>query len=241
MVTPRQIAEKTMTEEKRKSAKNDYFAYYVGRPISYVLTVPFLAAGIKPNTVSLISFFPSILGFFLLGFSQSKAVQIAGVLLFILWNFMDGIDGNIARYTEQTSDLGTLWDAASGYLAMMLMYFAMGCGVVGSASAIPGMDVLPDHYYMAMGGLSSMLALFSRLVMHKKMLLFSYEAGAKLQDKSQYSGIRLLGLNLTSPSGFMQIFMLLAVAFDCTRLFVLIYFILQLAATVYSLCNLLHK
>ena len=40
------LAEKTMTEEKRAQAKNDIFAFYIGRPISYVLTVPFLKMGI---------------------------------------------------------------------------------------------------------------------------------------------------------------------------------------------------
>lgn len=240
MVTPRQIAEKTMTPEKRKSAKNDIFAFYIGRPISYILTVPFLEAGIKPNTVSFLSFFPSILGYLLLGFSGIKWIQIIGVLMFILWNFMDGVDGNIARYTDQTSTLGTLWDATSGYIAMMLMYFAVGCSVVGSPSAIRELERIPDFYYMAMGGLASILSLFSRLVMHKKMLLFSYEAGAKLQDKSQYSGIRILALNLTSPSGFIQIIMLLAVVFDLTRLFAAAYFVIQLAATCYSLFHLLR-
>ena len=241
MVTPLQIARKTMTPEKKKSAKNDYFAFYVGRPISYVLTVPFLAVGMKPNTVSFISFFPSILGFLLLGFTGDKRLQIVGVLLFILWNFMDGIDGNIARYTDQASTLGTLWDATSGYIAMMLMYFAVGCSVMGSSSLIPEMKLLPDHYYMAMGGLTSVCTLFSRLVMHKKMLLFSYEAGAKLQDKSEYSGIRLIALNLTSPSGFVQVIMLLAVVFDCVRIFVVFYFLIQLAATIYSLFYLLKE
>ena len=55
------MAQKTMTPEKRKQAKNDFFAFYIGRPLSYVLTVPFLKLKIKPNTVSLISIFPSII------------------------------------------------------------------------------------------------------------------------------------------------------------------------------------
>ena len=42
MITPKDIENKTMSPEKRKSAKNDYFAFYVGRPLSYILTIPFL-------------------------------------------------------------------------------------------------------------------------------------------------------------------------------------------------------
>ena len=63
MITPKEIEQKTMSPEKRKSAKNDYFAFYVGRPLSYILTIPFLYTNITPNTVSLISIIPLIVGF----------------------------------------------------------------------------------------------------------------------------------------------------------------------------------
>lgn len=239
MVTPRDLARVTMTEEKKASAKNDIFAFYIGRPISYVLTLPFLAAKMKPNTISLLSFIPSIVGLGFAVFGQTKLTQVLSVLFFILWNFMDGVDGNVARYTKQTSTLGTLWDAASGYFAMMLMYFSMGIMVVHSPQSPFDIAFIEDYIYVVLGGLTALFTLFSRLVMHKKMLLFSYESARSLQDKSTYSGIRLVGLNLTSPSGFVQILMLAAVLLNLTRYFVIAYFLIQLAATVYSMKNLL--
>ncbi len=241
MVTVRELAQKTMTPEKKASAKNDLFAFYIGRPISYVLTLPFLALNIKPNTVSFISFFPSIAGFILLSFGTNKICQIIGVLCFILWNFMDGVDGNIARYTNRTSTLGTLWDAASGYFAMMLMYFSAGISVVNTPAS--EFDIIPfdDHIFIVLAGLTSIFTLYSRLVMHKKMVLLSEKAGEKLSDKSKYSGIKLIALNLTSPSGFMQIIMLISVIFGLTRYFVLAYFIIHFMATVYSLVSLLKE
>ena len=63
MITPRDIENKTMNSEKRKSAQNDYFAFYIGRPLSYILTIPFLYIGISPDAVSLISIIPIIIGF----------------------------------------------------------------------------------------------------------------------------------------------------------------------------------
>ena len=40
MITPKEIEQKTMSPEKRKSAKNDYFAFYIGT-VSYThLTLP---------------------------------------------------------------------------------------------------------------------------------------------------------------------------------------------------------
>ena len=241
MVTPKQVAKKTMTEEKRKSAKNDLFAFYIGRPISYVLTVPFIELGIKPNTISFLSFFPSIIGFLMLGFSSSKTVQIIGACMFMLWNFMDGIDGNTARYTDQTSDLGTLWDATSGYLAASLMHFSIGICVMNTPENILNVFEIPDYYYIALAGLTSICFLFSRLVMHKKMVLFSAEAGNSLRDKSTYSWFKLIYLNITSPAGFIGVFLILSVIFNVVRLFVIVYFLIHFLATVYSLEKLLKN
>ena len=33
MITVKEIANKTMNSEKKAMAKNDYFAFYIGRPI----------------------------------------------------------------------------------------------------------------------------------------------------------------------------------------------------------------
>ena len=54
MITVKDIADKSMTPEKRAMARNDLFAFYIGRPLSYVLTIPFLYTGLSPNTISII-------------------------------------------------------------------------------------------------------------------------------------------------------------------------------------------
>ena len=63
MITIKDIADKTMTPEKRESAKNDLIAFYVGRPLSYVFTIPFLYTNISPNAISILSIVPVIAGF----------------------------------------------------------------------------------------------------------------------------------------------------------------------------------
>lgn len=242
MVTPRQIAKKTMTRQKKKGAKYDLFAFYIGRPISYVLTVPFIELGIRPNVISLLSFFPSIIGFFLLAFGQTKTLQIIGALCFMLWNFMDGVDGNVARYTGQQSKMGRLWDATSGYVATMLLYFAMGISVVNTPmpkhSILSLLNIL-DYYYLVLGGLTSINMMFYRLVMHKKMLLYTEDAGQGLNDKNTYSGFKIIALNLTSTAGLMQVFMVIAVATNYTRDFVIFFFLIQFAVTIWTLKKML--
>ena len=62
-------------------------------------------------------------------FDPTMKMQLFDAFLFMLLNFMNRIDGNVA-HMERTSTLGTLCDATSGYFAMMLMYFALGIGVM---------------------------------------------------------------------------------------------------------------
>lgn len=233
------MAQKTMTPEKRKQAKNDFFAFYIGRPLSYVLTVPFLKLKIKPNTVSLISIFPSIIGFLLVGFGNTLTIKLIGVLMFFLWNLLDGVDGNIARYTKQFSKTGSLWDATSGYVAMVMTFMAMGTGCYyGECTFLPIDQVL----MVVLGGISAILIIFPRLVMHKRMTsIGNDEKTESVKDKSQYGIIKILALNLISISGFIQVLMLLAVIFKMMDIFTICYFIINLLICVVSVTKLLKE
>lgn len=233
------MAQKTMTPEKRKQAKNDFFAFYIGRPLSYVLTVPFLKLKIKPNTVSLISIFPSIIGFLLVGFGNTLTIKLIGVLMFFLWNLLDGVDGNIARYTKQFSKTGSLWDATSGYVAMVMTFMAMGTGCYyGGCTFLPIDQVL----MVVLGGISAILIIFPRLVMHKRMTsIGNDEKTESVKDKSQYGIIKILALNLISISGFIQVLMFLAVIFKMMDIFTICYFIINLLICVVSVTKLLKE
>ena len=243
MITARDIAKKTMTPEKKKGAKYDIFAFYVGRPISYVLSVPFVNLHVRPNVISLMSFIPSLIGFVLLGFGQSMKIRLIGSLFFLLWNFMDGIDGNTARYFDQPSKMGRLWDATAGYIATMLLYFAMGLSVVNvevPSSSLLNDSIFQDIYFVAMGGLTSINMMFYRLVMHKKSLLYGKDADSGLiSDKNTYSLPMIIALNLTSTAGFVQVFMIIAVVTGYVREFVLVYFLVQLMITIKTLFSTL--
>lgn len=233
------MAQKTMTPEKRKQAKNDFFAFYIGRPLSYVLTVPFLKLKIKPNTVSLISIFPSIIGFLLVGFGNTLTIKLIGVLMFFLWNLLDGVDGNIARYTKQFSKTGSLWDATSGYVAMVMTFMAMGTGCYyGECTFLPIDQVL----MVVLGGISAILIIFPRLVMHKRMTsIGNDEKTESVKDKSQYGIIKILALNLISISGFIQVLMLLAIIFKMMDIFTICYFIINLLICIVSVAKLLKE
>ncbi|SNE35842.1 WciO [Streptococcus pneumoniae] len=68
------IERKTMSPAKKAMAKNDYFAFYVGRPLSYLLTVPFVKTNITPNQISYLSIIPLIVGFIIMIFTTDFVV-----------------------------------------------------------------------------------------------------------------------------------------------------------------------
>lgn len=72
MITPKEIERKTMSEAKRKEAKNSIFGFYVGRPITYVLTVPFLYTNISPNAITVWSIIFAIGGYICLSMPEQS-------------------------------------------------------------------------------------------------------------------------------------------------------------------------
>lgn len=235
----RALAEKTMTEEKRKQAKNDFFAYYVGRPLSYVLTVPFLKLKLKPNVISFISIIPSILGFILIGFEKNLTLKLIGCMMFFLWNLLDGVDGNVARYTKQFSKTGPLWDATSGYIAMFLTYISMGTGCYYGEFYFLEID---QALMILLGGLSGVLSIFPRLVMHKRITSLGIDENtSQMKNKNSYGIIKIIGLNLISTAGIIQVIMLLAIVFKVMDLFTVFYFIINLCVCIGSLFKLLRE
>lgn len=236
MITPKDIEEKTMSPEKRKTAKNDYFAFYVGRPLSYILTVPFLYTNISPDAVSLISIIPILVGFELMSIAHSKALMIVGWACFFLWNLLDGVDGNIARYKKQFSPLGSVYDAMSGYVAMVLSFFAWGVAAAHNGGVLSELVGLDPDIYIIMGALSGIAQIFPRFIMHKAITTLGDEKKvASVKDKSGYSPLKLLALNLTSVAGFLQVIMLLAVVLNMLDLFTVGYFLLNTAVMLASL------
>ena len=193
----------------------------------------------RVQVFALISIFPSIIGFLLVGFGNTLAIKLIGVLMFFLWNLLDGVDGNIARYTKQFSKTGSLWDATSGYVAMVMTFMAMGTGCYyGECTFLPIDQVL----MVVLGGISAILIIFPRLVMHKRMTsIGNDEKTESVKDKSQYGIIKILALNLISISGFIQVLMLLAVIFKMMDIFTICYFIINLLICVVSVTKLLKE
>ncbi|MGT2726081.1 CDP-alcohol phosphatidyltransferase family protein [Streptococcus pneumoniae] len=227
------IERKTMSPAKKAMAKNDYFAFYVGRPLSYLLTVPFVKTNITPNQISYLSIIPLIVGFIIKIFTTDFVVLLLAWFLFFLWNLLDGVDGNLARYREQYSKDGSVVDAMAGYVAMVLTYF--GAGIV--AAHLTDSDI-----YIILGALSGISLIFPRLVMHKYINTVAQdESVSSIKDKSDFNTIKILALNMTSITGIPQVLLLLTILTNQWVLFTLVYFTINFLLMIFSLYSLFKK
>lgn len=229
----RDIEEKTMTDEKRKSAKNDYFAFYIGRPLSYFLTIPLLNKNVSPNTVTIFSIVPLIIGSVIMSLTTNKFVLFLSWCCFFLWNLLDGVDGNLARYRKQFSKNGSVLDATAGYLCMYLLYFSSG---------IAATCITENNLYTILGSLSGLFVIFPRLIMHKYISSVGNDKSAsKIKDKSSFSFSKVIALNFTSITGFPQIFLLISILTNQLPLFTVIYLLINFIVMMVSLFSLFKQ
>lgn len=242
MITPKQIEDATMSPEKRALAKNDYFAFYIGRPLSYILTIPFLYTNVSPNAISLISVIPIIIGFVLTYTAQTKEALLTAWSMFFLWNLLDGVDGNVARYKKQFSKMGSVYDAMSGYIAMVLSFFGWGIIAAHRPGMFQSIILLPNDLYIVLGALSGVFVIFPRFIMHKAITtLGNQNAMDVVKDKSNYGVIKTIALNLTSVAGFLQVLMLVAVLLNIEDLFTVCYFFVNLLVMTVSLISVFRE
>lgn len=238
MITPKEIEKKTMTEAKRAEAKNSYFAFYIGRPLSYILTVPLLYTSIAPNTVTFISILCLVAGYVLFTVGHTTEVFLLGLLMIFLWNMGDGIDGNIARYKNVKSENGDLLDTLGGYLAICMILLGMGNVAfndpLGSVYICPQLPII-------LSGISAISALIPRLLMHRKLAKNAQSQGAEtLRDKEHYGFAKIVALNICDPAGLQEVVMLAAILCHLATEFTIVYCILNIAIMSYGIKNMME-
>lgn len=236
-MTVKDIYDIAMPAEKRKEERFNIFVSLIIRPISVLLTKIFINTKIKPVIITASSILCSLLGFFVLSFSQNPLAKVLGWFLFFVWAVLDGVDGNYARCTNQCSELGDLWDTTGGYAAMVLMYFS--CGIVSfyDNSVI---YIFEPHWYLIFGGATAIFSIFPRLVMHKKKNYGNRSAAVNaLSDKKSFGLSQIVAMNIISPSGFIQVIILICILSHSMNLFVMAYFIINFEIMVISLYKLL--
>lgn len=154
---------KEFPEEKRK--KDNYTCRFFVRPISFVIASIFTVFKISANATSIIGFLLGLASCILVVinyFVGTKVLVLVSIILFIIWLFLDCVDGNIAR-TVKSGKYGDFFDAISGYIYPGL-YFAL-FGFYASKTY----DVIFKSSLAWLGLLSSVASLsFVLLVLNNK-------------------------------------------------------------------------
>lgn len=231
MITYREIEAKAMPPEKREQCKDDWFSFYVGRKLSYWLTIPFLHTSLTPNHVTFLSILALIVGFIVNCFANAKGWMVLAWLCYFLWNLLDGVDGNMARYRGQFSKLGDIYDTMGGYAAYALVFLGMGIGAWLNPG---GIERIPGPYYIVLGAVSSISSIFPRLIYQKIKASLKDSVGADNVRRNE-SFIRKLEMNVTSITGGATVFSFIAIITGSLDVFTLVYAFLNVMKMILSL------
>lgn len=240
MISYSDLVAKTMPPEKKKSASRCVVGHYLVRPISNVISIPLIEMGIAPTPVTIVSLIPAVVALPVFVFSKTVKGFVVGWILILLWNILDGVDGNIARYCGKSSKTGEMWDATVGWIAVISFYEGMGF-----AAYRLGMYSREPALYIFYGGMTAIFWLFPRLVMHKKAGLVGNEATREFKDlnregkKSMKDICKLIFFNCVSINGGAAVIFLIALLVGMTELCMLGSFLVNMAIAVGSLYTLL--
>jgi len=234
-----EVFKKAVPQTKKEEDQFALVSTYISRPLSIWITLPLIKTTLKATTVTKWSVLSLLIGFFVIVFSKSVIVSILGWLFFFLWAVFDHVDGNIARYKNECSLLGDLWDTMGGYLAMILMYFVAGIIAYHEDYAI---DVCEHYVYIILGSATSLLSIFPRLMMHKKKSsLVSNGFGEEFTDKKNFSLPKIIMMNLVAPTDGLLMFLLISIILNICYVFVSFYFVVNIIITVVALKGILKE
>mgnify|MGYP000925674063 CR=1 FL=1 len=233
-ITIKKLHEKTLPEYKKNYVKIDFVSYYLWRPICDIMTILLLDTNVTATCVTVISFIACFisLGCFII-FPGLKGALL-GYLFFWIWNISDGIDGNIARYTDSCSKKGDLWDALAGYVAMYVFYFGAGL-IAFYENSLINLNFINREMFIIMGSIAGVCTMLPRLVTQKKESIYGKESSLEMKDRSSYNLFKIIALNLISINGFAGLLLLIAILFHFVNIYMTIYFFIMIAFGGFSL------
>lgn len=94
---------------------------YFYRPIGYVIAKACQALGITPNIVTIVSIFIGVYGGHLLYF-RDFTTNLWGIILWVIADTLDSVDGQLARMTNHKSKIGRILDGFGGNIMFVSIY-----------------------------------------------------------------------------------------------------------------------
>ncbi|MBW2976268.1 hypothetical protein KY347_02370 [Candidatus Woesearchaeota archaeon] len=125
---------KELRSEQKKDLDSKTAMYSIYRKFSTPFTYAFVKLGISPSTISVMNFFPNLIGYFFLSLG-TYAFIILGLLFFILFQILDMSDGEVARIqnpkamTKYRKWEGVYFDTAGHFIEPICLGAGLGVGL----------------------------------------------------------------------------------------------------------------
>lgn len=167
-VTAKEVRDVTYPAEKRRRDRMSHlWAYLVIRPLSFRLTPFFVNRDISANAVTasgLLVLITGLLAIFLA--VDSWTLLIGGALLINAWYLLDFVDGNIARFQDETSPFGAYLDWYVGIVYHVGLPLVTGfvLATSGAFSVLP----VPSEWWLPVA-VMMVLALLLRKTVDQKV------------------------------------------------------------------------
>ena len=104
----------------------EFVDVYFYRRLGYLVACAARAVRLSPNAVSVVAGVIGAVGGLLIAWPR---LDWTGIALLVLHGIVDSADGQLARMTGQTSELGRVLDGISGYATHIAIYVAIIIGV----------------------------------------------------------------------------------------------------------------
>ncbi len=108
---------------EREQSQLGWF-FHFRRYLSFYLSIPFTWTNLSPNQITGISQITQLAGLLLIA-CLPELWPLLGLALFYLGDLLDYVDGNIARFRQQTSKIGVFYDQLGHVVIAPLFYFAI--------------------------------------------------------------------------------------------------------------------
>ncbi len=133
--------EKFMNAEIESSLKSIETENYIDRvfyrPIGYVIAKALSKTAITPNMVTIFSIFVGIGAGICFFFPYSLKYALLGILILVVANILDCVDGQLARITGIKSEIGRILDGFAGDIWYFFIYIALIYRSIDDFNSVP--------------------------------------------------------------------------------------------------------
>lgn len=234
-----QIKEKILAEygDKKEEDKQEYFAYYIIRPISFWVAAVFALFNLSANFVTWLSLIFGLMGF-LTFFVEGYASQLLASIFVFIWLILDHVDGNLARYYKTQSIFGDFLDSLVCYIVFSLIPISIAYSLSND------IHILDDEILFILGWMFSIGFILPRLIFQK------FKQIDNNKYKNVLSGFKTNPLfykmfnfvnNLFNPSGLLVPALIISIIFQYLELFLIFYGVGYFLIFIYSTVKFILK